>query len=322
MARKRYVFDRKKGQFTREHARLRSVLLAIARYTVAILLSAVAFYVVFALAFSTDRERSLEQENRLLAVSQAAFSNRLDLVEGTVGNLRLRDREIYRDLFGADPPSFIVEAQDSLLIESAELEEMDEPELVWDGYAAINRMESTASRVSRYLTEIDTLLSGGGIVPTAVPSVLPLESFSPVQTGASVGKKINPFYKTIREHDGIDLLAPAGTLVRCTADGKVVRVVRSEKGMGNQVTVEHKGGFRTVYTHLDGIRVSEGQNLRQGQQLGTVGQSGSCFAPCLHYEVLRDGSSQDPVDYFFAELSPQVYHEMMVVALTTGQSMD
>jgi hypothetical protein len=319
---KRYVFDRKSGRFTRVHVRLGDVLLAILKYTVAIFLSAVAFYVVFALAFSTERERNLEQENRLLAVSQAAFSERLDLVEGTVGNLRLRDREIYRDLFGANPPSYIVEARDSLLVSGDDLEEMAEPELVWDAYAAINRMESAASQVSRYLTEIDTLLSGGSMVPTSVPSILPLEPFSPVQTGASVGKKINPFYKTIREHSGLDLLAPSGTPVRCTAEGKVAHVVRNEKGMGNLVIVEHKGGFRTLYAHLDGIRVSQGQTLRQGQQIGTVGQSGSCFAPCLHYEVLRDGFLQDPVNYFFAQLSPQVYHEMMVVALTTGQSMD
>ncbi|MBQ1754491.1 MAG: M23 family metallopeptidase, partial [Bacteroidales bacterium] len=94
------------------------------------------------------------------------------------------------------------------------------------------------------------------------------------------------------------------------------------KGMGNQVTVDHGGGFRTCYAHLDEINVSQGQTLKQGAVLGKVGQSGSCFAPCLHYEVLRDGFAQDPVNYFFAELDPATYRDMMIVALTTGQSMD
>ena len=92
--------------------------------------------------------------------------------------------------------------------------------------------------------------------------------------------------------------------------------------MGNRVTVEHAHGLRTVYAHLNSIKVSEGQSVRQGTAIGTVGQSGSCFAPCLHYEVLRGGIVQEPVNYFFAELDPATFHEMMVVALTTGQSMD
>ena len=102
----------------------------------------------------------------------------------------------------------------------------------------------------------------------------------------------------------------------------VKKVVKSEKGMGNQVTVEHAGGFQTLYAHLNSIKVSEGQNVRQGTVIGTVGQSGSCFAPCLHYEVLRGGIVQEPVNYFFAELDPATFHAMMIVALTTGQSMD
>lgn len=318
----RYVFDKESGTFVRRRPTLKERLFAVARYTVAVVMTAATFYLVFALFVSTDREQQLEREKRLLDKEHARLSGQLDLVEGTVGNLRVRDREIYRELFNADPPNYIAEARDTLLSDIAELETLPAADLVWDAYALTSRMESTASQVSRLLTEIDTLLSGGTVAPTAIPSIVPLEKFSPVQTGASVGKKVNPFYKTIREHEGIDLLAPAGERVRCTADGRVTRVVRSEKGMGNQVTVTHKDGIVTVYAHLAAVRVSEGQTLRQGALIGTVGQTGSCFAPCLHYEVRRGGSAQDPVNYFFAQLDPATYRDMMIVALTTGQSMD
>lgn len=83
-----------------------------------------------------------------------------------------------------------------------------------------------------------------------------------------------------------------------------------------------QAGGTSVYAHLDAIRVSVGQTLRQGAVIGTVGQTGSCFAPCLHYEVRRGDFVQDPVNYFFAELTPENYRDMMIVALTTGQSMD
>ena len=321
MARK-YIYDRETGTFQPKRRGLKDVLLGIVKYLAAISLTAVLFYLVFALAFSTEREQLRERESRLLEAEHTELASRLDRLEGVVGHLQERDRDIYRDLFNADPPNYLLEAQDTLARTGEELEKLPESDLVWDVYALVKRMESTASQVSRQLTEIDTAFSGGGIVPTAIPSVVPLRSFSPVQTGASVGKKVNPFYKTIRDHTGIDLMAPSGTPVRCTADGQVLQVVRNEKGMGNQVTVSHKGGFRTVYAHLADIRVSAGQSLRQGALIGTVGQTGSCFAPCLHYEVLRDGVPQDPVNYFFAELSPATYRDMMIVALTTGQSMD
>ena len=317
----KFVYDNKKGAFVPRFSSLRRVLLSVLEFLVAMLLCAVAFYAVFALAYSTDREKTLEREHALLEAEYRSLSGQLDLLDGVVGDLQVRDREIYRDLFSADPPNYIIEAQDTLL-RGGEWEEMPEEDLVWDAYALIKRIESTARQVAVSLAEIDTAFSQSANAPTALPSIVPVADFSPLQTGASVGRKVNPFYKTVREHTGIDLVAPAGTVVRCSADGKVIKVVESAKGMGNQVIVEHPGGFQTVYAHLEKASVSAGQAVRQGSVLGRVGQTGSCFAPCLHYEVLRDGVRQDPVNYFFADLSPATYREMMIVALTTGQSMD
>jgi len=318
----KFVFDPRKRAFVQKRATVRSVLWAIVRYTGAILFSALIFYAVFALVFSTDRERMLEREHQLLAQERAALALELGIVEESVEYLQVRDREIYQELFGSDPPNYIIEAQDTLIRDLSEMEAMSESDLIWDAYVQTSRVESTVSQVSRWLTEIDTLLSGGSIRPSAIPSVIPVRPFSPLQTGASLGKKINPFYKTIRDHDGLDLVVPAGTEVRCSAEGKVVEVVRSEKGMGNRVTVDHGDGIQTFYAHLNQVKVSQGQTVRQGELIGTVGQSGSCFAPCLHYEVRRNGFLQDPVNYFFAVLDPATYREMMTVALTTGQSMD
>ncbi len=318
----KYVYDKKTESFVPKRPGLRDILLASLKYGVASLLVALLFYGVFALVFSTDHERDLERENRMLAEEYAGLSDRLDRLDDVVGNLQVRDREIYRDLFSADPPNYITEERDTLLSGAGDLESMQEEDLVWDTYAVTKRAESVARQVTAWLAEVDTVLQRGEIVPTGIPSLVPVAGFSPLQTGASVGRKVNPFYKTVREHTGLDIVAPIGTPVRCSADGRVARVERSEKGRGNEVVVEHKGGYQTVYSHLDRIDVGVGQTVRQGARLGRVGQSGSCFAPCLHYEVLRDGRPQDPVNYFFAELDPATYRDMMIVALTTGQSLD
>ena len=318
----RYVFDKKKSAFVPDKPGVKGVLLAVLRYLLASLFAAVLFYAVFALAFDTERERLLVKENRLLAAERDSLCDELALVDGTVGSLRIRDREIYNNIFTADPPNYIVEARDTLLPEGPELELLEESDLVWDAYAMTSRAESRAQQVSQWIAGIEAAFTAEDFAPASIPSIAPVRNFSPIQTGASVGKKVNPFYKNVREHTGLDLVAPAGMEVLCSADGKVVKVTRSEKGMGNTVTVEHKGGFRTFYAHLGKVGVSEGQGVRQGAVLGEVGQSGSSFAPCLHYEVQRDGVLQDPVNYFFAELDPATYRDMLIIALTTGQSMD
>ena len=318
----RYIFDRRKGAFVPKKPGVRGVLYAIVRYLLASVFVAVLFYLVFALVFSTEREKQLEQENRLLAAECDSLSEELALIEGTVGSLRVRDREIYNNIFNADPPNYVTAARDTLPEEAAEAEVASESDLVWDTYALTSRLESRALQVSQWIAAIEASFAAEGYRPASIPSIAPLRNFTPIQTGASVGKKVNPFYKNVREHTGLDLVALSGTEVLCTADGRVVKVEHSEKGMGNTVTVEHGDGYRTYYAHLGRVSVSAGQAVRQGAVLGEVGQSGSCFAPCLHYEVLRDGVPQDPVNYFFADLDPGTYRDMMIVAQTTGQSMD
>ena len=318
----KYIFDRKQGAFVPKKLGFRGVLYAIVRYLLASVFVAVLFYLVFALVFSTEREKRLEKENRLLVAECDSLTEELSLIEGTVGSLRIRDREIYNNIFNADPPNYIADARDTLLAEGLEDELANESDLIWDTYALASRTESRAQQVSQWIAEIEASLAADSYQPASVPSVAPLRNFTPIQVGASVGKKVNPFYKNVREHTGLDLVALSGTEVLCTADGRVVKVDNSEKGMGHTVTVEHGDGYRTFYAHLGKVSVSAGQSVRQGDVLGEVGQSGSCFAPCLHYEVLRDGIPQDPVNYFFADLDPVTYRDVMVIAQTTGQSMD
>jgi murein DD-endopeptidase MepM/ murein hydrolase activator NlpD len=150
----------------------------------------------------------------------------------------------------------------------------------------------------------------------------PLNEFTFAQTGASVGDKINPFYKVPIRHDGLDLVSHSGEPVCVAADGVVTDVIKSRKGLGNVVVVSHKGGYVTRYAHLADIEVKKGRSLKKGDRIGYVGVSGNSFAPHLHYEVLRDTLVMDPVNYMFASLDPEEYVNVMILAVTTGQSLD
>jgi Membrane proteins related to metalloendopeptidases len=162
-------------------------------------------------------------------------------------------------------------------------------------------------------------LDSGIVLP---PMSSPLRSFSHARVGASVGERINPFYKVPVQHGGLDMIAQMGEDVVAAAPGIVSSVVRSGKGLGNVVEITHAAGYVTRYAHLDAIRVAKGQRVAKGGLIGKVGVSGNSFAPHLHYEVQKDGVKVDPVNYFFASTPPADYMEMLYMSANARQSMD
>jgi Membrane proteins related to metalloendopeptidases len=89
-----------------------------------------------------------------------------------------------------------------------------------------------------------------------------------------------------------------------------------------KVVISHGGGIETAYSHLAKISVGRGMRLRRGSVIGTVGSTGSSLAAHLHYEVWKDGTADNPVNYFFADLNSHEYREVYIISSTTGQSMD
>ena len=134
--------------------------------------------------------------------------------------------------------------------------------------------------------------------------------------------RINPFYKVPSDHWGLDLISQQGEPVYASADGVVKYVDHSTKGLGNVVAIDHGSGYVTRYAHLENTRVSKGQKVLRGKQIGQVGMSGNSFAPHLHYEVLKDSARLDPLNFMFASVSPEDYIGMLFMSSNTGQSMD
>lgn len=97
-------------------------------------------------------------------------------------------------------------------------------------------------------------------------------------------------------HDGIDLAAPVGTPVRTAAEGSVL-FAGPQQGYGLLVIIEHHQGLVTVYAHNRDLRVRTGQQVRDGQVIATVGESGKTSGPHLHFEVRQDGAPVDPLDF-------------------------
>ncbi len=98
-------------------------------------------------------------------------------------------------------------------------------------------------------------------------------------------------------HEGIDILAPAGTEVRAASRGLVEYAGSGMRGYGNAVILDHGEGISTLYGHLATIRVQSGETVAAGAVIGTVGRSGNATTRHLHFELRVDGVAVDPVPH-------------------------
>jgi len=100
-----------------------------------------------------------------------------------------------------------------------------------------------------------------------------------------------------RRHEGIDLAAKPGTLIRAAESGRVIYSGNGLGAYGNVVIVRHSDLYATVYTHNRKNRVRKGAFVDQGEVVAEVGQTGNATGPHLHFEIRRDERARDPLDY-------------------------
>lgn len=107
------------------------------------------------------------------------------------------------------------------------------------------------------------------------------------------GKVVDPEFRTTTFRSGVDFAASAGAPVRAVGAG-LVRFAGWFRGYGRIVIVDHGDGFHTISGHLDEIHVTVDTPVSEGEQLGTVGETGSLGGPSLYFELRRDGQPVDP----------------------------
>lgn len=312
-----YIFDNDDIKFRKKRTSVWAVLRRILVFFVSTVSMAVLYYLIFALFFSTPEQHRLRDENRMYEREFPELQRKEQLVSDVLEGLRMKDDRIYEEIFSMSAPDLDPLSSVDFL---KGMDSIPDTDIVIYTERKLDKASAAADAVeANFLRIMQAVTDSGFVMP---PMTNPLENFSFAQTGASVGEKINPFYKVPIMHNGLDMIAPSGSPVYATADGVVKNVVRSRKGLGNVVEIDHGNGYITRYAHLADVEVRKGRVLKKGSRIGYVGVSGNSFAPHLHYEVLRDTLILDPVNHLFASLNPDDYMNMLIMAVSTGQSLD
>jgi murein DD-endopeptidase MepM/ murein hydrolase activator NlpD len=100
-----------------------------------------------------------------------------------------------------------------------------------------------------------------------------------------------------RRHDGIDISAMTGTVVRAADSGKVVYSDNKMRGYGNLIIIEHQDHFFTIYAHNEENLVKEEVLVKQGDAIAKVGKTGSATGPHLHFEIRKGSEPLDPMQF-------------------------
>lgn len=126
----------------------------------------------------------------------------------------------------------------------------------------------------------------------STPSIWPVAG----RITSDFGYRRSPFGSRREFHDGLDIAAPYGTPIRAAADGMVV-FTGYRQGYGNMVTISHGYGIETSYGHTSKILVKRGQQVKKGQVIAKVGNTGRSTGPHVHYMVSVNGGLKNPTNY-------------------------
>jgi murein DD-endopeptidase MepM/ murein hydrolase activator NlpD len=156
-------------------------------------------------------------------------------------------------------------------------------------YVALDKVKPLGVPDARRSEELQRIIK-------TLPLSSPLVQYT---VGSGFGGRPDPFNKHQAFHTGVDLVAPYRTAVHSTAAGTVI-FTGVKQGYGKVVEVDHGHGIVTRYAHLHRIVVARGQKVQLNQRVGEVGSTGRSTGPHLHYEVLVDGTPQDPEKFMQA----------------------
>ena len=250
------------------------------------------------------------------------LNSQVDQMQIVMTDLQQRDDNLYRVLFGAEPiPLSIRQGTQRKIDYYEQLGQMTNSQLVADLALKVDILEKELYVQAKSYDEIVELTKTKEIRMEHIPAIQPVMNKDLKRVASGYGMRIDPVYHVRRFHQGMDFTAPTGTEVFATGNAKV-EFAGWKQGYGNTVILDHGYGYKTLYAHLYKILVRKGQKVRRSDVIALVGNTGKSTGPHLHYEVRLNGRAVDPRNYYFYDLSPEEYDQMIQLSNNFGEMLD
>ena len=323
MAKQKYIFNRKtlrfeKFQLSRSKRIGRALLLFLS-----IAGGAFLFAILLFTFFKSPKEKAQARELEYMKLQYEILNDKLDNLELLMTDMEQRDNDLYRVMFEADPiPSSVRRSGFTDADRYADLYGYMNSGLVVN---AARKMDVIASQLYNQSVSYDSLFvmaRNKSAMLAHIPAIFPLKEDEITYISSYFGYRPDPIYKIEKFHSGIDFSAALGTEAYATGDGVVADVESNDWGYGNMVTVDHGFGYKTRYAHLQKAAVRKGQRVKRGQMIGFIGSTGKATGVHLHYEVLKNDVHIDPINFFYQDLTPEEYNQILQQSTLPTQTMD
>ena len=289
-----------------------------AAFVTAVFISFIAFKFV-----GSPNEKLLGMENERLKDKYQEMNDAVKALEKQMKELEKRDNTVYRAIFEANPLPDSARAKE--LEEEKEIKKvqnMNNRELLNSIVSTLNNLSSRVKAQSTSYSEIDKLVNNKELLLSHTPAIQPVSNKELSRLASGFGRRIDPIYKTVKMHAGLDFAAPQGTPIYATADGTVTTAGNTNNGYGNHVVINHGYGYETLYGHMVKVKARAGQAVKRGEVIGWIGSTGKSTGPHCHYEVHKNGQKINPVYFFYNDLSPDQFDRLLKQAAASNQSLD
>lgn len=319
----KYYYNTHTLRYEKLETPLRVKVLRVFGFLAAALVTA-AMISFFAFRFiGSPNERLLSIQYERMKDGYKQLSKELKEAKQEMSELEKRDNEVYRSIFEANPiPDSARAKAKEKEQQVAMIENMGDNELYRSLLASLSQLKNRIITQKTSYVEINDRIKNKAKILAATPAIQPVSNKDLERIASGFGYRIDPIYKTIKLHAGLDFTAPQGTPIYATADGVVDVAGFSDGGYGNHVVINHGYGYETLYGHMVRVKVRKGQKVTRGEVIGWVGSTGKSTGPHCHYEVHKNGQKIDPVYFFYNDLSPDQFDRLLKKAAASNQSFD
>ena len=291
-------------------------------YILAGIVIGILFLYLFLTFFPSPREKQLLRERASLESQLEVLNSQVDQMQVVMTDLQQRDDNLYRVLFGAEPiPLSVRQGAQRKIDYYEQLAQMTNSELAADLALKVDLLEKEIYVQAKSYDEVAQMAKEQEIRMENIPAIQPVMNKDLKRVASGYGMRIDPVYHVRKFHQGMDFTAPTGTEVFATGNAKV-EFAGWKQGYGNTVILDHGYGYKTLYAHLYKTLVRKGQKVRRSDIIALVGNTGKSTGPHLHYEVRLNDKPVDPRNYYFYDLSPEEYDQMIQLSNNFGQMLD
>lgn len=297
-------------------------IFSVCKYLLLSILIGIGFFLIFYHFFESPREKKLREDNEQMATQYRILSHRLDEALEVMSDVQQRDNNLYRIIMQANPIDS--KARNAGIDNDShykELQNLANADLIVSSTKKLDLLRRQLYVQSTSFNEVMEMVKQNEDRISCMPAIQPISNKDLKRTASGYGWRIDPIYHTRKFHAGMDFAANTGTPVYSTANGTVI-FTGWKQGYGNTVIVDHGYNYRTLYGHLSKIDTKRGKKVVRGEVIAEVGSTGKSTGPHLHYEVIYKGKHQNPINYYFFDLSPEDYDMMIQLAENNGLVMD